>query len=219
MRLFSVASALSDLALSVLAPPRCAACDASVALRSVFCVACASTLEEAPPGDGASIAVAPFVYGGAIAGALTRFKYEARPDLARPLGQLLLRATRALADDRPDIVVPVPLHPSRLAERGYNQASLLGRPIAADLRVDFSPVALARTRDTPRQAHLDRASRADNVDGAFRVRRASHVCGQRVLLVDDVVTTGATLAACRHALYDAGARDVRSAVVARAEVS
>lgn len=219
MRLFSVAAALSDLALSVLAPPRCAACDEPIAMRSVFCRACASTLQAASPHDGVAIAVAPFIYGGAVATALTRFKYEARPDLARPLSHLLLRATRTLAHDPPDVVVPVPLHPSRLAERAYNQASLLARPVAADLHADFSPLALARTRDTPRQAHLDRAARSQNVDGAFRVRRASHVCGRRVLVVDDVVTTGATLAACTHALLDAGARDVRSAVVARAELS
>jgi ComF family protein len=190
-----------------------------VGLRVVFCTACAVTARDAAAGDGYAIAIAPFVYGGAVATAVTRFKYERRAELARPLAHLLMRATRAIAHDAPDVVVPVPLHPSRLAERGFNQSSLIARPIAAQLGARFSPLALARTRDTPRQAELDRAARAHNVDGAFRVRRERDVRDRRVLLVDDVVTTGATLAACTRALHEAGARDVRVAVVARAELS
>jgi len=194
------------MALAAIAPPRCAACDAPVDLRAVFCAACAATLR---PGD----ARAAFVYGGAVATAITRFKYERRPDLARPLAHLLMRVTRAI--DPPDLVVPVPLHPSRLAERGYNQAALLARPVAADFGARFAPTALVRTRDTPHQAHLDRAARAANVDGAFGVRR--DVRARDVLVIDDVVTTGATVRACMRALLDAGAARVRAVAVAYAE--
>lgn len=211
--------ALSEFALALLAPPRCAACDASVAVRTVFCDVCASTLRAAERADGISRVIAAFVYGGAVADAVTRFKYERRSDLARPLAHLLLRATRALAVDPPDVVVPVPLHPSRLAERGFNQAALLARPVARDLGARFAALALARTRDTPRQASLDRHARAANVHGAFRARDVERVRGSDVLVVDDVATTGATLAACTRALADAGARRVRVAVVARAELS
>jgi ComF family protein len=112
--------------------------------------------------------------------------------------------------------VPVPLHPSRLAERGYNQSSLLARRVARHLGAPFAPLALARARDTPKQATLDREARLANVAGAFRVREPTRVYGRAVLLVDDVSTTGATLAACAQALQAAGASAVATAVLARA---
>jgi ComF family protein len=183
----------------------------------VFCGACASTVEIAPPGEGAHVAA--FVYGGAIAQAVTRFKYEGRADLARPLADLLWRAVepRALVHSG-SVVVPVPLHPSRLAERGYNQSALLARRIARRLASPCLPLAIARSRDTPRQASLGRDERLANVAGAFAVtpRGRDRVRGARVLLVDDVTTTGATLEACEVALMAAGTRTVAWAVVARA---
>ncbi len=204
---------LSEVAGNLLSPPACAACDASVRAGVVFCTSCVATVVVATP-DGI---VAPYVYGGAIAEAITRFKYGDRPDLARPLGQLLARATRSLATPSPTLVVPVPLHPVRLAERRFNQSALLARHVAADLGVRFGPLALRRLRDTPRQATLDRAERGTNVGGAFRARSGHAVAGHRVLLVDDVMTTGSTLDACRRAAEDGGAIEVRYAVVARAE--
>jgi ComF family protein len=198
---------------SVLAPPRCAACDAPVPRLAVFCAACASTVETGGRGDGEGA----YVYGGAIAQAIVRMKYESRPDLARPLGDLLWRSLAPRAGSLRDVlVVPVPLHPSRLAERGFNQSSLLARRVARHLGAPFAPLALARARDTPKQATLDREARLANVAGAFRAREAARVCGRAVLLVDDVSTTGATLDACSHALRAAGARAVGTAVLARA---
>jgi len=195
---------------SVLAPPRCAACDTPVPRMAVFCASCASTIDT---GDGD----AAFVYGGAIAQAIVRMKYESRPDLARPLGDLLWRSLASRAGSLRDVlVVPVPLHPSRLAERGYNQSSLLARRVARHLGAPFAPLALARMRDTPKQATLDREARLANVAGAIHVREAGRVSGRAVLLVDDVSTTGATLDACSHALRTAGARAVATAVLARA---
>ena len=199
----------------MLSPPACAACDAPVRARVVFCASCVATIVAGSlDPDGV---IAPYVYGGAIAEAITRFKYGDRPDLARPLGQLLARATRALSNDPPTIVVPVPLHPVRLSERRYNQSALLARWVAADLGVHFGPFTLERLRDTPRQATLERDARAKNVGGAFRARSREALAGARVLLVDDVMTTGSTLDACRRAASDGGALDVRFAVVARAE--
>jgi len=209
-----VAVALDALA-SVLAPPRCAACDAPVARLSAFCRPCASTVE---PCEDAGAA---FVYGGAVAQAIQRMKYESRPDLTRPLGDLLWRelAARWPAEGprlRGVLVVPVPLHPSRLAERGFNQSALLARRVAHHLGVPFAPLALARARDTPKQATLDREARLANVAGAFRVRQAAQVRDRAVLLVDDVSTTGATLEACSSVLLAAGSTAVLTAVLARA---
>jgi ComF family protein len=205
----SVAAVAVELLGSLLAPPRCAACDGPVARLAVFCPACASTVE---PCDDAGAA---FVYGGAAAQAILRMKYEARPDLARPLGDLLWRKL-APRPPRGVLVVPVPLHASRLAERGYNQAGLLARRLARHAGAPFAPLALARVRDTPKQATLDREARLANVAGAFRVRQPTRTLERAVLLVDDVSTTGATLEACASALRAAGARSVETAVLAKA---
>jgi ComF family protein len=211
-------SILLDLFATVLAPARCAACDVPVAPRAVFCPACASTTQR--PLDPASDphALAAFVYGGALARAITRFKYEGRPDLARPLGDLLWSAIAPHASELRDaVVVPVPLHATRLAERGYNQAALLANRVAWRLEAPVRAVALARTRDTPRQATRGRSDRLSNVVHAFRVRQTRAVTGRAVLLVDDVRTTGSTLRACTTALTQAGAASVRTAVLAQAE--
>jgi ComF family protein len=211
----SQAAFLLDVLGAVLAPPRCAACDAPVHRLRVFCSACASTVERS---KARGEALAAFVYGGAVARAVTRFKYEGRPDLARPLGDLLWAAVARGEDGwRPSVLVPVPLHPSRLAERGYNQATLLASRLAWRLGAPVRAMALQRERDTPRQATLDRAARLVNVAGVFAVRQPRSVAGRAVLLVDDVRTTGSTLDACARALLDAGASAVRTAVLAQAE--
>jgi ComF family protein len=201
----SVASLALELASSFLAPPRCAACDARVSMLAAFCARCAGTTERAPCGNPRELAA--FVYGGAIASAIGRFKYDPRPDLARPLGDLLWRAVEPHARELSGaVVVPVPLHRTRLAERGFNQSRRLGAPLRP---------ALARVRDTPQQTALDRDARIANVGGAFHVRRPSYVQGLVVLVIDDVCTTGATLAECARVLHEAGARSVATAVVAR----
>jgi ComF family protein len=204
-------------AVALLAPPRCAACDARVRLLAAFCPPCGSTAERWPA-SRAGPTVAALLYGGAVARAIVRMKYERRPDLARPLADLLWRALEPVAPAlREAIVVPVPLHPSRLAQRGFNQSALLGGRIARRLGASFGPLALARTRETEQQATLDRAARASNVEDAFAVRDRRLVRRGRILLVDDVRTTGVTLDACTRALLDAGAAIVTQAVVASAE--
>jgi ComF family protein len=204
-----------ELLATLVAPPRCAACDEPVGLGAAFCAACASTVERAPDDD--PHALAAFLYGGAVADTVTRLKYGARPDLARPLGDLLWRALAPRAPSlRSALVVPVPLHPARLAGRGFNQSALLARRLAHHLGAELAPLALARRRDTPQQAALDREGRLANVRDAFAVRQPRRVCGRTVLLVDDVRTTGATLAACAGALQAAGTAGIATAVVARA---
>jgi ComF family protein len=205
-----------ELAAVALAPPRCAACDEPVGLLKAFCAPCASTVAPAPS-QGAQ-GRAAFSYDGAVARAIVRLKYERRPDLARPLGDLLWRALEPGRDAlHGSVVVPVPLHASRLATRGFNQSMLLAQRVARGLRAPLWPLALRRLRDTPHQAALDRQARVTNVASAFAVRRAQRIRGRRVLLIDDVRTTGATLEACELILRAAGALDVRWAVVAQAQ--
>jgi ComF family protein len=210
--------ALATWLADSLAPPACAACDALVARRTVFCAACASAvLQTPPPVSSVPDVVAFALYGGPLAIALRRLKYADRPDLAGPLGHLLRHAARS-ARTRADIVVPVPLHPVRLAERGYNQAALLAASVAEELQAPLAARVLMRTRATEQQARLERAHRLANVAGAFHVRAPDRVRGRRVVLVDDVATTGATLKACSDALVAAGASSVTALVVAQAEL-
>jgi len=209
--------ALATWLVDLLAPPGCAACDARLRRRAVLCAACAHAVapaEPLAPAAGAPEVIAFALYGGPIAAALRRLKYGSRPDLAAPLGHLARQAVRD-AQISADVVIPVPLHPARLADRGYNQAALLGAQVAEEIAAPMAARGLARMRHTPQQARLQRAARLQNVAGAFRVR--ADVGGKRVLLVDDVCTTGATLAACAEALRAAGATEVTAVVVARAE--
>jgi ComF family protein len=205
---------LLELAGALVSPERCAACDARVPHRTIFCPACVATVEASPPG---SEALAPFRYGGAISEAIVRFKYQRRGDLARPLGALLLRALPHFRNLEIDLVIPVPLHPSRLAERGFNQAALIARPLANALGVPLLARGLDRLRDTPRQATLDRALRLENVASAFVARETKKVSARKILLVDDVRTTGATLRACSQALQKAGASYVYDIALAVAD--
>jgi ComF family protein len=114
-----------------------------------------------------------------------------------------------------DVLVPVPLHPRRLRERGFNQSTLLAREIGRRVGRPCGERALVRRKDTSPQAGLTAAARRRNVAGAFAVRRRGQVAGRVVTLVDDVFTTGATAYACARALEEAGAREVRLLSVAR----
>ena len=205
-----------------LGPSTCAACDARVRPQVVFCQTCAATIE--PPPEPADLAptdprLAPTVafaaFGGALATAVRRLKYQDRPDLAAPLGHLARHAARR-AGLTADLVVPVPLHPRRLVDRGYNQAALLAAEVAVELEAPLAARALIRLRNTPQQAHLDRDARLGNVRQAFRARDPRAIQGRRIVLVDDVATTGATITACAEALLAAGAASVTAIVVARA---
>ena len=116
----------------------------------------------------------------------------------------------------PDVVVPVPLHWDRERQRGYNQASLISKPLARKLGLPHKAVLLMRTRPRPDKQVLSLEERWESVRGAFATRPGSQVDNKRVLLVDDVMTTGATLDACARALLESGAKSVLGLTVARA---
>ncbi len=180
-----------------------------------LCSACRAVLAPPPAPSilrGAVPLRAATRYGGPIAEVIHKLKYEDRPNLARPLAELVWERTAMIG--RGVWLVPVPLHPERLAERGYNQAALLAGHLARLSGARSVPTGLSRARPTEQQARLGRAERAENVRGAFRPRRP--LAGRSVVLVDDVVTTGATAEAALAALLLGGARTIGVIAVARA---
>jgi ComF family protein len=230
--------------LSILYVPRCAACDRRVAPDRGLCEPCTEALDplgpacprcsepaagpvpvtcarcrRAPPPY--ETMVAPWRYGGELGHALRRMKLERIPAIGRELAPLVAPFVAAAIDAGDlDLVVPVPLHWRRLAGRGFNQAQVLAEEAVrrARIAVRVDATSLRRVRPTPTQTGLSAAARARNVAGAFAVtrRRTARVAGRRVLLVDDIATTGATLAAATRALVAAGASVVVAFVVARA---
>ena len=235
-----------DAILTVVWAPRCAACDDPLdsPTQGVICRTCWRRIPglEAPVCDRCGVAAAPVggaagilcgdcrrtggprtarraagVHAGALRAIVHAFKYDGRRSLARPLAQLV----RDAAGDwlrGADIAVPVPLHALRRWRRGFNQAadlaSRLGIPVVHALR---------RKRRTSRQVELSRAARLSALRGAFALARrsggrptAAAIRGRSVVLVDDVITTGATVEACAAVLRKAGARDVRALSVALA---
>jgi len=146
--------------------------------------------------------------------ALHRFKYGRDVTLSRSLGSIVASQT-ALAVDH-DLIVAVPLHLERLWWRGFNQSLVLAAAIAKATRRPLSRTTLEKQRPTPPQVGLGEAERRHNVRGAFRVTRTERVRGRTVLLVDDVMTTGATVDECARTLRRAGARRVDVLVLARA---
>jgi ComF family protein len=219
------ATALYDTLLTLVAPSECAACDGTPINELGLCAECSGSLQVAAGSElraGGVPVLAPFAYQGAIVDAIHRLKYGDRPDLARALAAMVTRclgpSLAAVSDPntRTAWFVPVPLHPRRLAQRGYNQSALLAHELARAERARWAPRLLRRTRDTAQQATLGGADRARNVSGAFSVHARGARRDRSVILVDDVVTTGATAAQCVDALREAGQRVVAVIAVARA---
>jgi ComF family protein len=199
---------------SLLFPRECAACPSPAGPASAFCGACGEPIAY-PEGDlGGVSLVSAGRYAPPLSTAIARIKFEERPDLVVPLSRLLLPAMRALALAPGDVLVPVPLHRARLVERGYNQSALLAQALSRATGSAFAPRLLERTRRTEQQARLGREERRDNVAEAFVARR-SWTRG-RVILVDDVVTTGATALACIEALQTAASEPIAVVALARA---
>jgi ComF family protein len=153
-------------------------------------------------------------YEGALRKLIHLLKYQGCRPLARTFGGFLARALPR--EQTFDVIVPMPLHWRRRWERGFNQAALLAREVSNTWHVPARNVA-RRTRPTAPQAGLTNAKRRANVSGAFSVKRGARLDGMRVLLVDDVLTTGASASACARALKRAGARHVTLLALARTD--
>lgn len=223
-------------AVGLIYPPTCSGCGAATADPGALCPRCWSGLrliEEPvcqrygtpfavdlgvgpllspraiaePPAFARARAVA--LYDEIARGLVHRLKYEDRLDLAGVMARMMAASGRTLIAEA-ECLVPVPLHRGRLWRRRFNQAALLGQKIAAGAGLPFVPGALARIRATRRQVGLSRAARAENLSGAFRVPdgQAHRIRGRRILLVDDVTTTGATGNAAARSLLRAGAASV-----------
>jgi ComF family protein len=176
--------------------------------------ACGACLRETPPFEHTVCAADyAFPWDRLIA----EFKFEGRVELAHPLAARLLAAVRVASGPLPALVLPVPLAPRRLAERGYNQAWELARRVAAPLGLVADSEVLLRPLDTAHQAELGRAERQRNLRTAFMIepRHREQVQGRRVALVDDVMTTGATAREAALALLRAGAAAVDVWALAR----
>lgn len=203
-------------ALRLLAPDYCAACDAPLDRALIFCGECGDC--PPPPEEVAARAHVAGVYAPPLSTAILRMKFGQRADLAVRLCALLPNV--ALRSAWRPLVVPVPLHFTRLAERGFNPAALLAKGLSEQLSGEFAPRLLERTRETPQQSRLPASSRRANVTGAFRARRHEELklgaAGRHAVLVDDVVTTGSTLLSCSQALYAAGVVHVTVVALAAA---
>ena len=233
--------------LDLLFPPRCVVCGVRGALlcgacrgtirtpRSQLCTHCGQSLALLPPRQTTTICPAcaaghgphsltalyvASVYNGAARQAIHALKYTGRRRLAEPLGDLLATEVRRV-DVRPDLIVPVPLHAGRLRERGYNQAELLARRCAARLGVPCRTELLLRVRATPPQVGLSPAERRANVRNAFALAADAtrSLAGRRVLLIDDVATTGSTLDAAAAGLLPAAPSAVMGLAVSRPDLA
>ncbi|MDE2769342.1 MAG: ComF family protein [Chloroflexota bacterium] len=215
---------------AALFPPRCAACGRPGAALCQSCLATATLLSHPqcrqctrPLTYGDQCArcrleqrridhlYVPYAYTPPILNAVHRFKYANKRYLAADLAALAMSALPP--DLQVDFVVPVPLAPSRERQRGYNQARLLAAEVARRLDLQLDTGLLIRLRDTPPQTSLPRARRLQNVRGAFRALRK--LSGARILLVDDVTTTGATIEAATRALRRRGAVWIGALALAR----
>lgn len=178
------------------------------------------TCAESPPYFGQARAIARYRPGVAedgqvVPSMIRRHKYGRDQSLSRALAQCLGESLPLDGNDY-DLVLPVPLHRRRLRWRGFNQAALLGRAVARRMGRPLDVVTLTRVHDTPPQTSQDSSQRRQNVRGAFAVKRPERISNRRLLLVDDVMTTGATLDECARTLLAAGAQRVDVLTLARA---
>lgn len=189
----------------------CMGCGAATGCKEDWvCPACRQELAQSwvgaePPPKGIDAAAYAYVYHGAAAGIVQRLKYSGVGKLAGFMGADMVRAYRFIEPTGADCVACVPMHPKRVRRRDYNHAELLARDVAARLDLPYVD-ALERVRNTVQQARLDDKARRQNLRGAFRVNAG--VAGRRVILVDDVCTTGSTAKACAKALRAGGATRV-----------
>lgn len=207
--------------LDVLFPPKCAFCRRVLgAGESGVCAACAASLPYTSGGgkqkcDFVEVCVAPLYYEGAVRDALLRYKFDGLTSYASIFGSLLAGCVREELSGRYDLISWVPLSGRRLKERGYDQAMLIAMAAALELG-DVAAETLRKVADTAPQSGAGAAeARRANISGAYEAADAELVRGKRILLIDDIVTTGSTFSECARTLGRAGAESVVCAAVAR----
>lgn len=199
--------------LDLVFPPRCEVCRQSG--PEALCADCCRQIKFMKPQLGVYSAT---VYAGVVRDALHRLKFQRRKNLAEALGVVLVKylaGVESLRLKEIDWLVPVPLHQKRQRARGFNQVELLARVIGRYYELPVKN-ALARVRNTHTQFDLPREARSVNVRGAFQPVDPRALVGRRVLLVDDIFTTGATVSECAQTLLVAGAKRVEILVLSRA---
>jgi ComF family protein len=197
------------------APPWCAVCAAPDVPVSPQKPVCSNCLLRGPFAFEEARATGP--YAGTLGEAVRRLKYEGRQTLAKPLAWRMVQQIREhpFAPPHPTVVVPIPLHRSRLRERGFNQALMLAEEVSRQLGVPLCTDLLVRTRATQPQARMSREERLVNLRGAFAAVGSEKLRGAQALLVDDVITTLCTANAAAVALKEAGAAGVVVVAAAR----
>ena len=207
--------------LDLLYPPRCPFCGRVLERgEDRMCALCQRELPwtdgPGPAPEGCDVCLSPLYYRGGVRRAVHRFKFKGGADLSGLFGELMARCLSGRRDGRLDLVTWVPLHPKRKKRRGYDQAELLALRVA-ELRGIPAVSTLEKVRLTGTQSQqITEADRRANVEGAYRALTGLELTGKRVVLVDDVVTTGSTLTECAACLRSAGAAAVVGLTFARA---
>lgn len=225
-KLAGEAAELGEAALAVLVPPLCVVCGADLRCwERWLCRRCSLLVSmSAGPREkridlgrfGSLSASYGLEYTPSVSSLVREMKYGGKPGLAEFLGRFMWLGAGDLfcSRGRDCVMVPVPIHAGKKRERGYNQAEVLSRHISDLSGVPVAARALAKRRDTPSQATLEREDRLGNVVGSIEIADLTEVLGRRIILVDDVVTTGSTLRECAVTLLEGGAEGVRACAVA-----